>query len=121
MKRLKIILGILAVIFIGFIGYLLYTNYATESGSEKVIGELTIINGNTDNMDISFRLKDDPGFYYINRGLENNLNVEELKEKLLTQQVTIYYSDHWNPLNQDGKVRHITRLEHEGNIIYTEF
>lgn len=70
--------------------------------------------------DAVFHLEEDPHHYYINRGLENTFNLEDLKKQLVGQEVTFVYADHWTPLDWDNKSTHIARLELGGEIIYDE-
>ena len=70
--------------------------------------------------DVVFRIADTETTYYINRGLENGLNLKELKEKLMGKEVTIKYPKYWTPLDWDNKIRHLSKLEFEGEVIFNE-
>jgi hypothetical protein len=69
--------------------------------------------------DIVFKLKDNNNLYYINRGLENGFTLEGLRKDLTGKEVTIKYPDYWSLL-ANKSVRHISKLEHDGKIVYTE-
>ena len=70
--------------------------------------------------DIVFRLAGNNTFYYINRGVESGLSIQDLSDKLLNQEVTLSYSDRWSPLPHGGS-RHITQLIKGEVILYSEF
>ncbi|MBV1888061.1 MAG: hypothetical protein KUG51_02105 [Urechidicola sp.] len=58
----------------------------------------------------------DGDHYYINRGVERGLNIDELKEKVLNKTVTLHLPKLWF-----GTSEHIAQLEVENEIIFTEF
>ena len=71
--------------------------------------------------DLVFKLDSDDRKFYINRGLEHGLVLEELKSELLCKPVTIKYPDYWAPLNWSGKTRHLSKLVSlEGKVIFNE-
>lgn len=55
-------------------------------------------------------------YYYINRGLENGLSIEELNSQLLNKKVTLHLPKHWI-----GTSEHIAQLSFDNKVIYTEF
>lgn len=57
--------------------------------------------------DVVIQLNNDRSFYYINRGLESGLTLEELKEKLLNQQVLLKCPDMWTPLDPHNVMHHL--------------
>ncbi len=86
---------------------------------EPVTGTVVEIYGGGLN-DAALKLKDDPVVYFINRGLEHGLTVEDLQNQLNQQAVTIYYLKHWTPLDRNGSLRYITRLEFKDEVMYNE-
>lgn len=74
--------------------------------------------------DISFTIKNDSNFYYINRGAENGLNAVALNDSLQNKEITLYYADRWKPnwilADPNRDVRYITRIEYKEQIIYDE-
>ena len=70
--------------------------------------------------DVVFRIKDTETIYYINRGLENGLDLAELKEKLIGKEVTIKYPKYRTPLDWDNNIKHLSKLEFEGEVIFNE-
>ena len=79
---------------------------------------VTIFEGGTN--DVAFRLQGDKTMYYINRGLEYGLNLEELQEKLTGNNVTIKYPKHWTLLDPKNRVKHLCILEYEGKELFNE-
>lgn len=71
-------------------------------------------------MDVSIILEDDRHWFYINRGLENGLNMDSLRKKILGKKVTLKYPDYWTPLDWDKSHRHVSMLIHEGEILFDE-
>lgn len=69
--------------------------------------------------DAVFSIKGEKRRFYINRGLENGLSLSDLKNDLEGKEVTIRYP-YWALLDADGSIKHISQLEHDGKIIYTE-
>ena len=59
----------------------------------------------------------DSDFYYINRGLENGLNLDSLNAKVLNKTVTL----HLAKLIGGATSEHIAQLALGDEIIYTEF
>jgi len=55
-------------------------------------------------------------FYYINRGLEQGLTIEGMKEKVLDKKVTLHLAK-----VMIGKPRHIAQLSLEKEVLFTEF
>ena len=54
--------------------------------------------------------------YYINRGLEQGLNLDSLNAKVLNKTVTLHLPKLWL-----GTSEHIAQLSIDDKIIYTEF
>ena len=54
--------------------------------------------------------------YYINRGLEQGLNLDSLNAKVLNKTVTLHLPKLWL-----GTSEHIAQLAVDDEIIYTEF
>lgn len=70
--------------------------------------------------DVVFRLEGIEQRYYINRGLENGLVLDSLRDKLLGQEVTIKFPKYWTPLDWDNEVRHLSKLEYGEEVIFNE-
>ena len=67
--------------------------------------------------DINFRDTNGKS-YYINRGLEQGLNLEDLNTKVLNKTVTLHLA---KVLGGFAVSEHIAQLSVEDNIIFTEF
>ncbi|QIE59514.1 hypothetical protein G5B37_08045 [Rasiella rasia] len=66
--------------------------------------------------DLVFHDKDG-NFFYINRGLENGFTIENATEAVLNKKVKLHIANSWMGENS----KHISQLEVDGNILYTEF
>jgi hypothetical protein len=88
--------------------------------------ECLVIKGTVTNIyeggvkDVVFVLKGQKETYYINRGIEQGLDLNALKKQLEGKEITIKYPDHWSLLNPNGRLRHIGKVEFEGKTIYNE-
>jgi hypothetical protein len=71
--------------------------------------------------DIVLKLRNDPAFYYINRGLERGLQIKTLKTKIESQEVRISYIDDWSFLDPGNQMRHISSISMRGEQVYAEF
>jgi hypothetical protein len=71
--------------------------------------------------DVSILLKDSDRRYYINRGLENGLDIDSLKSNLIGEAVVLKYPKYWTPLDWNNEVRHTCYLEKEGVVVYNGF
>ena len=70
--------------------------------------------------DVAFRLEGDKTLYYINRGLEQGLVLEDLQKELIGNRVTIRYPKHWTLLDPKNRTKHLSILEYNGREIYNE-
>lgn len=86
---------------------------------------LSVISGTVEDIfeegefDIVLTMKEDQNSYYINRGIEQGLSINDLKSKLIDKEVIIKYPNFWSPL-QNSHIRHLSKLIYENQIIYTE-
>ena len=92
----------------------------TASNSILIHGEVLSIEKGGGEGDILIRLKEDESSYYINRGLKKGVELNNLKEKLVEEKITIRYADHWSPIDPENRIRHITELKYNNQILYTE-
>jgi len=70
--------------------------------------------------DIKFRLEGDKTTYYINRGLEYGLVLEDLQKELTGNMVKIRYPKYWTPLDPNNSIKHLCILEYNGSEIFNE-
>lgn len=92
---------------------------ATEHNIDTVSGVVVDIFEGGEN-DIVFKLSGNKTRYYINRGLEEGLDLHELKASLMGEEVVISYPRYWTPLDHSGKIRHLSRLIHGNDVIFNE-
>jgi hypothetical protein len=70
--------------------------------------------------DVVFRLENQKRRYYINRGLENGLELADLQERLIGREITLKYPDYWTPLDWNDEIKHLSKVEIEGEIVFNE-
>jgi len=70
--------------------------------------------------DAVFRLKGQTKSYYINRGLENGLDLESLRTKLIGEEVTIKYPKYGWPFLFENRVIHLSKLQHGDEVVFNE-
>lgn len=72
--------------------------------------------------DVVFKLEADSVSYYMNRGLEKGFALNRLEREVVGKRVTVFFSKSWTPLAPFGKEsEHMTRLEMNGEVVYSEF
>lgn len=91
----------------------------TEDKAISITGIVSEIYSNKGN-DIIFIVENTEQKFYINRGLENNLELEDLKHKLIGQAVTMKYPKYWTPLDWNNSIRHISKLEFRDQVLFNE-
>ena len=69
--------------------------------------------------DVSVVLKDHSQRYYINRGLQYGLHLDSLSD-LVGKEVVVKYPKYWTPLDWNNTVKHVSKLEYNGSIIFNE-
>ena len=82
-------------------------------------GIVTEIYSNKGN-DIIFVMENTERRFYINRGLENGLELNNLKEKLIGNPIVVKYPKYWTPLDWNNSVRHISKVEFNDEIVFNE-
>ncbi len=70
--------------------------------------------------DVNLKLEGRNELFYVNRGLERGLNLQELRSQLINQRITVKYPDHWSLLNSNKATIHISKIEHQGKTVFTE-
>ncbi|MEN0048610.1 MAG: hypothetical protein AAF806_16230 [Bacteroidota bacterium] len=111
-------LGIALFVFVAMVFRPVPMNQ-TEAECELVEGTVTHIwEGGI--KDVVFSLEESDKKFYINRGLENGLELEALKQQLIGERVQIYYPDYWTPLDPNDEVKHLSKLVHGEEVIYSE-
>ena len=82
-------------------------------------GIVTEIYSNKGN-DVIFEMENTERRFYINRGLENGLELNNLKEKLIGNSIVVKYPKYWTPLDWNNSVRHISKVEFNDEILFNE-
>lgn len=88
----------------------------------KAITETGTVSGIFSNPgnDVIFVMEDNQRRFYINRGLENGLVLEDLKDRLIGNSVVVKYPKYWTPLDWHNSTRHISKLEFNGEVLFNE-
>ena len=91
----------------------------SESKAISEIGIVKEIYSNKGN-DVIFIMLNTDRRFYINRGLENGLELNNLKEKLIGNSIVMKYPKYWTPLDWNNSIRHISKVEFKNEIIFNE-
>ena len=91
----------------------------SESKAISEIGIVKEIYTNKGN-DVIFIMLNTDRKFYINRGLENGLELNNLKEKLIGNSIVMKYPKYWTPLDWNNSIRHISKVEFKNEIIFNE-
>ena len=70
--------------------------------------------------DVVIRLIGDSRIYYINRGLQYGLELDKLKKQLIGRKVVMKYPKYWTPLDWNDRIKHISKLEASGKVLFNE-
>lgn len=107
-----VLFSVISILFLFFKSCVIHNPKPDECEvvSAKVV---SIREGST--FDIQFKTDTD-NVYYINRGLEQGLNLDSLNAKVLNKTVTLHL-----PTLTFGPSTHIAQLAVDNNIIFTEF
>lgn len=75
----------------------------------------------TEGDDYVFKLKNNPTKYYINRGTEQGLDYQTFESQVLNKKIVIKYPKYWTPLDWNNSIRHISKVELQGETLFNEF
>ncbi|WP_299435112.1 hypothetical protein [uncultured Aquimarina sp.] len=122
-KTGKIFFSISFVLFVIFMWIMIQTfkpirNVQPDEVIE-ITGKVTQIKDGG-GFDIAITLENDDHYYYINRGLEQGLTIEELQKELLNKKVTLYPIHRWTIFTRDKIMGHISKLMIEDRVIFNE-
>ena len=70
--------------------------------------------------DVVFKLRGHDEEFYLNRGLERGLDLKKLKSELINKDIAITYPKHWTPLDPFNSLRHVSRIELDGQTVFSE-
>ena len=114
MKRSLILSAIIALVFIGLLSCIIHN----PKPEDCEIVEARIVRISEGGVkDIVFH-STNGDYFYINRGLEQGLNLEELNNLVLNKSVTLHLA---KVLGGSVVSEHISQLTLNDSIIYTEF
>jgi hypothetical protein len=85
----------------------------------KISGVVTQINKGGVN-DVTFKLTGNETLFYINRALENDFTLDQLKHEILNKEVTFYYVKNSSFLNYKES-QQIRKMKVGKEAYYTEF
>ena len=68
--------------------------------------------------DVVFELKQEQQKFYINRGLENGLELVDLQNRLIGKEVTFKFPKYWTPLDWNNSIRSVLKIETKDEVIF---
>ena len=121
MKKIAKIILISFSLIILIIAVLIFRPVPIVSENETISenGIVAEIYSNKGN-DVIFIMENTERKFYINRGLENGLEINNLKEKLIGNAIVVKYPKYWTPLDWNNSVRHISKVEFNDEIVFNE-
>ena len=120
MTTKKWILLIGVTFFLG-LGFLAFRPIPTPNENDLLSakGLVTEIN-ESGTKDVSFKLQGFDKIFYANRGLERGLELKRLRTIFINKEILIKYPKYWTPLDPTNSERHISKIEFNGQTIFTE-
>lgn len=115
----KILWGFLITFFVVAVLIFRPVPLPPEEDCLVVTGVVTEIYENK-GYDVIFKLKDNPTLYYVNRGTQRGIVFHDIQQRLLHQPVTFKYPRYWTPLDWNNTVRHLSKILHKGETVFTE-
>ena len=109
------------ILIVSIIAVLIFRPVPIVSES-KAISEIRIVKEIYSNKgnDVIFIMLNTDRKFYINRGLENGLELNNLKEKLIGNSIVMKYPKYWTPLDWNNSIRHLSKVEFKNEIIFNE-
>lgn len=120
MIKRRVIPGILGIPFILLALALRPVPKATEKNVIEVTGRVANLFEGT-SYDVNIHLANEPHFYYINRGIEQGLSIEDLRRKLMHQTVSLAHVKHWTTLDPGNRSRQVARLVYNSKVIFSQY
>ena len=117
-KSLSLFLGGALCLFILFA--LRPVPQATANNTSTDQGIMTNVKEGSGEKDIVLKLADSDVYYYINRGLERGLTIEDLSQKTVGKKVAISYVQHFSSLNLKNQSRHVAKLSVGQEVLFSE-
>ena len=121
MRNIKKITLVSLILIVSIIAVLIFRPVPIVSESKAIseIGIVKEIYSNKGN-DVIFIMLNTDRKFYINRGLENGLELNNLKEKLIGNSIVMKYPKYWTPLDWNNSIRHLSKVEFKNEIIFNE-
>ncbi|WP_108867588.1 hypothetical protein [Aquimarina aquimarini] len=85
----------------------------------KIEGVVTDIQEGS-GFDILITLKNDAHYYYINRGIQYGLTLDQLRSDILNKTVTLYGIKRWTIFTRDKNMGHISKLTIDDVVLFNE-
>ena len=110
---LSILFFIIALLIFRPVPIVTEDNTITEQG---VVSSIYSNEGN----DIIFTIENTQRRFYINRGLENGLELNNLKQRLIGNEIVLKYPKYWTPLDWNNTVRHVSKVQFKDEVLFNE-
>ncbi len=122
-KTGKIFFTVALLIFVPFMWVMIQTFRPVRNVQPKDVleikGKVSKIEEGS-GFDIVITIENDSHYYYINRGLQSGLTLEELRADILNKNVTLYPVRRWTMFTRDGIMGHISKLMIGDRILFNE-
>lgn len=122
-KFAKIYLFVIFLFFLVFIGIVFQTFRPVRNVNPNDVVKITGVVSKIEEgpgFDILITLQDDPHAYYINRGLQYDLELDDLKSDILNKTVILYVVKRWTIFTRDGIMGHISKLKRGNQVLFNE-
>ncbi|WP_343909953.1 hypothetical protein [Aquimarina litoralis] len=122
-KTGRIFFSISSVLFIIFMWVAIQTFKPIRDVQPDDVIEITGVVAKVEEksgFDIAITLENDDHYYYINRGLERGLTIQQLQEELIGKKVTLYSIHRWTIFTRDKIMGHVSKLTVDDRIIFNE-
>ena len=121
MRNIMKITLVSLILIVSIIAVLIFRPVPIVSESKAIseIGIVKEIYSNKGN-DVIFIMLNTDRKFYINRGLENGLELNNLKEKLIGNSIVMKYPKYWTPLDWNNSIKHLSKVKFKNEIIFNE-
>ena len=58
--------------------------------------------------------------YYLDRNADKGMTFDQFKDKLMNKPVMIHYLEGWSPIEEQEPRHYVSKLEHEGEIVFND-
>ena len=91
----------------------------TMENTTLVSGQVVVI-GSPCCKDIGIRLAGDQHFYYINRGVESDIDLQALRSRISGERISMRIIEtRWSPLNPDKRTVPIAEIRHNDEVLFS--